>query len=312
MYIERLGNLVLSEVRGVPKKALEKFAGTPAAKKLARVVSEPLINGSERLFEYYGLDESIEASRQYLEKGYKLVVLASHKSHGDLPPGAHIMQAFMDSYPELLTDFALPIAASMGGGEQGNVIKTLHDEALVPSMKKRNIDTFPVVTDNDVTKRHMKPNSVRNGFSIIRRLKRRGTGFFVFIEGNMEGGRKDEKTGGVKGLQKADSMLRQILEYSKEKNFPLVFVMAGISKSHKTFSPTYKFVTPDWALATAKNVINPNNKFAPVNVSRPVPIDSMNMENIPQVIDNLMINLSSCLPEDERGIWKGADYLLKT
>lgn len=284
--------------------AVERIAGTTPAKKAMRKVSGYLIERGEGLFEYNGLAESIEATRPYLEKGYKLVILSSHKSHGEIAPAVHIMEEFMRKNPDLLDEFVLPIAASMGGGQQGQIIKTLHDEALVPNMLPRRIRPVSVVTDNDVKKRGMERNKVSNGLAIIKPLKREGTGFFIFIEGSVQGGRTNPETKDIYGLQEADSMLEQLLEYSQKRNFPLVFVMAGMSRTHKLFSADGKFFTPEWAQAMVANKFNPDATFATVNMGGPTTTDMLNLNNIPQAGENLMFSLASYLPEGERGVFR--------
>lgn len=293
-------------------EAIERIAGTTPAKKVMRKVSGYLIEKGESLFEYNGLQESIEATRPYLERGHKLVILSSHKSHGEIAPAVHIMEEFMRQNPDLLDEFVLPIAASMGGGQQGQIIKTLHDEALVPNMLPRHIRPVPVITDNDVRKRGMIRNPVANGLAIVKPLRREGTGFFIFIEGSVQGGRKNPDTGDIYGLQQPDSMLEQLLDYSKKRNFPMVFLMAGMTKTHTLFSADGKFFTPEWAQAMVTNKLNPDVTYASINMSGPIPSESLWPCEVSQVADNLMIGLSSYLPEGERGVFRNADYLLRT
>lgn len=291
---------------------IETIAGKPWVKKTMRGVSPYVIERGMELFSYNGLEDTIEQTRPYLQSGHKLVILASHKSHGEIAPGIHIMEEFMRECPEFLDQMVFPVSKSMSGGEQGNIIKTLYEDVLVPNLRSRNIRPLSVTTDNDVKRRGYKRNKMANGLAVGRALKRDGTGFFVFIEGTVEGGRKNKQTGEINGLQEPDSMLQQLLEYSKASCAPLVFVTAGIANSHNLLSADGKFVTPLWGRAMIENELGFGNTYAQVNMGKPISTLNLNLDNIPQARDNLMISLASSIPHKERGMYKGVEYLLST
>lgn len=313
MSLEKLGPQISQAVHDKSMQGIEWVAGTRPAKFSLRKTSDYLLEQGMDLYNYKGLEESISESRNYLLNGYHLVLLSSHKSHaGEMPAAAHIMGKFMDRNPDLLESFSFPYAASMESGQQGKLIKLLHDEAMIPTLTPRKINPFPVVTDNDVKKRGMQKRPMKDGMAIMKSLKNPKNGLFAFIEGSIEGGRRNPMIGEINGLQMYDSFLENILEISKRREIPMVFVMAGISRSHTLFSAEGKFVTPEWIKAMAEKKVRPHKTYAEASLSSPVPIDHLNLENIPQAAKNLMIILSSCLPFEERGKWKGHEYLLNS
>jgi hypothetical protein len=305
---KELGGQASQQFHDKSMQGIEYLAGTPQVKWLMKNSSSYLIEQGRQLFAYNGLDEAIGKTEPLLESGHKLVILSSHKSHGEIAPAIHIMERFMAESPEL-DEFVIPVAASMAGGQQGNIIKTLYEDALVPNTKKRNIKTLPVVTDNDVKKRGMKLSKFGNGRTIHRPLTRKGTGFFIFIEGSVQGGRTNPETGTIFGLQKPDSMLQQLLEYSKKSGVPLAFLTTGMVGTHKLFSAEGKFFTPEWIKAMAVNKFNRDATFADVNIGSPISTNQLNLEDIPQAAENLMMILSSYLPYEERGMYQGVEYL---
>lgn len=315
MSMERLQNFQEKVSQGIHDKSMQTVewaAGTSPAKRLIRETSHILIERGKRLFKYNNLQGSIEGAKPFLKDNGKLVIIAPHKSHGDIAPAVHIMEEFIEKSEGLIEEFSMPVAASMAGGQQGNIIKTLHDEGLAPNMNPRKIDAFPVVTDNDIKKRGLKQNKMTNGLAVVRRLGKDSNGFFIFIEGTVQGGRKNPETGAINGLQEPDSMLEQMIGYSRKVSQPLVFVMAGISNSHKLFSADGKFFTPEWVRAMALNAFDPKATFAEVNMSDPIVIEPCDERPVPVIAFDLMADLAQTIPFEERGIWKNPDYLFRT
>ncbi len=307
MPTERFNSLVSSASQSVHDygmQTVEWIAGTKPAKKIMRGVSRYVIEQGLDLFSYEGLDEAFEKVRPHLENKYKLVVLSSHKSHGEISPGIRIMGQFMDEFPGILNEFVFPVAASMAGGEQGNIIKTFYEDGLVPNLADKNIKALPVVTDNDVKRRGYKQNKMGNGLKVVRNLRKDGTGFFIFIEGTVDGGRKNPETGDINGLGYPDSMLYQLLEYSRDSNTPMVFVTLGMSNSHNLLSADGKFFTPLWVKGMTENAVGLDNTYADVVCGSVISSDNLNLANIPQAADNLMYSIASALPEHERGKYK--------
>lgn len=170
----------------------ERLAKKPTVKKIARKAGGWLMSTGSDFYEYNGAEESISELRPLLESGHKLVILSSHKSHGEIAPGAHVMEEFMEAFPEYIDEFIIPVAASMAGGQQGSIVKTLYEDALVPYVTPKRIKPILVVTDNDVNKRNLvKPRT--NGFGVVRALKNKRSALFAFIEGSIEGGKRIRK-----------------------------------------------------------------------------------------------------------------------
>lgn len=126
---------------------------------------------------------------------------------------------------------------------------------------------------------------------------------------------KEEKGSGNwknKGTSRAGQFFIPNIGKCKRTGAPLAIVLAGISETHKLFSADGKFFTRKWAFAMANRMLNRDAKYASVHVSRPISTNTMNLDNLQLTADNLMIELSSFLPLEERGMYKDSDYLLKT
>lgn len=163
------------------------------------------------------------------------VIVANHRSHAD---GGVVVEAVrrVNRRDNPANTFLLPIAASIGTGDQTDTIQTFFN-AQEAWFKARYIDPIHIVRPKDINNYDMKINraDLRKFASGIRPNGK----FFIFPEAHVQGGRINPLTGQrTETIEVDNASLQTVMERSVKKDLEVVFINIGIEGTEKIFDNT--------------------------------------------------------------------------
>jgi len=234
----------------------------------------------------------LNAVNSAIKEGKMPFLVANHQSLAD---GV----ALSTLTSQLGIGFNVPVAASIDEGQQGILIQAVN-EYVNPVLARRNLFTFPIVTDGDVEKRGMAKRANGQGLSQLLNTALEGRGFAMFPEATVSGGRTNEH-GGIYGLMVPPSprtFTRWVEKFARHGKYPFV-VPVGIDGSYKVFNPdTNTFPGKILPMLIGNK---PIVKMGTVAVGGIIPFDDIGTGK--ETDDFFMEKISKLLPPSARGAY---------
>lgn len=271
---------------------------------------------------YSGIDIGFEplakeAIIEDIEQGYFPIIYLNHTSHYDGRPAAKAGQEILEIANSVLPPekryrgFAMPIATSIGTGNQHPLIKGLFESSIAREIAKAGIKTIPYTRDKDVEMYGLHSNDL-SFFRTMINLVRGGYGIVVFPEATVEGGRTNGKNG-IKGMQPfEEKTIRAMAGIALNQGYIPTFIPVGVWGSHNVLSPDNYMPKPSTLI---RAVVPPLRKgVVKARVSVPIRWDDLktHLEILRAPFDNDSVNnylggkLASLVPEHARGVYRNA------
>lgn len=278
------------------RKAVEIATTNPFTRSLVRKLFPVVVEPTIGLIRFRNLESSLDQLVDSLDQNSLLVAVSNHLTLGDAAVVVEASRNIRRRVPSI-EQFYLPIAASLGAGRQGTLPQVLYEEGVKPVLEKNRIIPTEMVTDNDVQKRGMafRASSSRQ---IYDPLLQKGSAFFIFAEGTMQGGRYNRK-GDMNGLQKVENqLLPNLYEKALQLGIRLVFFPIGISGTNRIVDPDSRFYTREGLGGVIGRRLGKDTIMANVLVGEPFTLDSSQTIN-----DDIMTHIASLIPEEARGAY---------
>ncbi|MBP7832834.1 MAG: hypothetical protein KA035_03625 [Candidatus Levybacteria bacterium] len=222
---------------------LEGFLESPVGKRTVRLVIRRIYeNAPERLFEWEGM-ENIDALADPFFNDKKIILAATHRSHGD---GAEVLAAVgkIDQVaPGRFKNKVYTVAGSMAK-EQGPLMAALWNNGVRPYFEEKGITPDLVVSDNDVAERGMV-RPPQNGELTKETMLDVDTLNIAHIEGKTKSGKTDPETGKLYGLQTMDRGFTAVLISQRRNKIPTYLLPVSIEGSEIFFDPNKRGFSPE-------------------------------------------------------------------
>lgn len=271
----------------------------------ARVILRPIAASGARMIEYSGLENLVKLE-DFLDEHTLLVIATNHMSHSDLIPGMRMVDEVRSRFPRI-GNFYVPIAASLVRGVQGFLAQLFYSEGAVPLLNQSHIIPLAVVTENDQTKRGLKPSIKETGL-LLTAVREDQSAILVLTEGSVESGRKD-LLGNPKGIQEVKNpFLPTIFEKAYEAGKKVVVLPVGINGTTEMLSAERIFFTWETIGAFARDwILRHPATLARATVGSPYEyqIDSViDLKRNPQAVnETVMQSITSLMPPKLRGYY---------
>ena len=228
--------------------------------------------------------------RSAIHAGKLPMIVVNHQSLADGPALTAITS-------QLDKRFNLPVAASIDGGLQGNLIQIVNSY-LYPVMAQRNLVSIPIISKGDVDKRNMAKGST--GLFTLMKTVRNGYGFAMFPEGTVQGGRSNAE-GVINGLVTPSNptAFTQMVMKFKEQGADPVVLPVGIDGSYKIFDPVEN-TFPNDILRMLIGYDKPR-KIATITLGDLIPFSEVAVSGGSD--DFFMEHIARLLPEPARGAY---------
>jgi hypothetical protein len=261
-----------------------------------------------------GLSQFSEASQANLDtfsghinSGLIPVIYANHQSFADeIVLSLVTREILKQTQLDKLRGFLLPVAASIGSGDQGQDILDLA-EIFEHTYRERGFREVPIVRKEDVKKYSMKRAPNIQASSNLTNAPNEGYGLAIFPEATMHGGRKDQD-GRIFGLQKVvviNSFLGLVKEWRNEdrgtQRRESVILPVGIDGSHRILDPQ----TGDIQQDASRMISGCDFPEPPVTISVGEPLTTENWETMGD-IHFFMGKVAALLPPEARGYYASA------
>lgn len=272
-------------------------------KRVVRSIMPSVIEAATNACDFDNLDFKLSMLPSVLKPHDLIIVAAGHKSHADLA----VVLKFASSIRRAanwIGNFHLPLAASVEGGQQGPVIQWLFVEGGKPAMLENKVYPLNVTTDNDISKRGLKPKRRETLEKLSEIIHEENSAIFVFPEATLDGGRFDQKKNGIYGLRRVTKpVIGTMVRMAKEAGRGIVTLAVGISGTNHILSPESKLPTPEFVGAFVEQQQGKYRFLARVKVGRPVRLEYERGINFDEL---MMRRIAKLLPPDERGDYSHA------
>lgn len=289
-----------------PMEALGLMVRTPAGRAQILRRIDGFITHTD------GTRENIESTRRLIGQGYIPVLYANHQSHAD----KLVLSGITDSLArrdtdDRVTDFLVPVAATIESGAQGAYIQLLMSLFEPLYLDRGYGPDVPFVTENDRQTRGVQGSNTES----VKRLMdapRDKHGLVIFPEATLQGGRRGPD-GAPNGIQEVTSVTGSgLIGYPKfwlkRKLGEAVFVPVGISGSYRMYPPDpgRNEISPEVMAGIVKG--GPTEPIVAVSAGRPFTYadlrDEVGEEPDPKEqkhLDLMMSKVARLLPAGERG-----------
>ncbi|HEY1970136.1 MAG TPA: hypothetical protein VGH89_19430 [Pseudonocardia sp.] len=218
-----------------PLEGLQGFVGTPAGRAHLLRRIDGFITHTEATL------ENIEKARDLIRHGHVPLLYSNHQSHADKLMVSGIIQMLLQHGSDAsITDFLVPVAATIESGEQGGYIQQLLS-LFEPLYRDRGFGPdIPIITANDRQTRGAEGSNTES----VRRLMnapRDRHGLVMFPEATLTGGRRADD-GVLHGMQEVTALNGSGLVgypkfWLKRKLGQAVYLPIGISGSYRIYPP---------------------------------------------------------------------------
>lgn len=273
-----------------------------AIRGVTRAILTPVFESGATMIEYENLEKSLNELDGLLDDRTLLTVATSHMSHSDIFIGLRLVQEVRERFPTI-GNFYIPVSTSMVNGLQGLVIQLFYSEGTVPLLAQQNIRPLPVVTENDIKIRHLKP-SIAEARQINHAAKEQGSALLIFPEGSVEGGRYDV-FGHIKGLQ---HVTNQFLTYAFQKACEagrrVVILPVGTINTNVLLSAESLFLT--WKSLGAlleHRLLGRERILARAVIGHPFVLQEDLLKNPEDINNCIMYSIAALKPLEERGYY---------
>ena len=218
-----------------PLEALQGLVRTPAGRAHVLRQVDAFIDHPEET------PENLHRARSLIRDGYVPVLYANHQSHADKLVLSGIIQSLVaDDLETRISQFLVPVAATIESGAQGDYIQQLLP-LFDPLYRDRGYGPdVPIITPNDRQARGVEGSNTES----IRRLMNAPVdkhGLVMFPEATLAGGRRADD-GAVNGMREVTSITGSGLVgypkyWRKRKLGEAVYLPVGISGSYRLYPP---------------------------------------------------------------------------
>lgn len=253
-----------------------------------------------------------EAIIEDVQQGYFPVIYLNHSSHYDGRPLAKSAERILKYINSFLLEekkyrgFALPIATSIGTGNQHSLIKGLFESNIAREIEQAGIVTVSYARDKD-REQYGDPPNLLEFMRKMKNLIKQGYAIAFFPEATVEGGRRNGKHG-IKGMQPfGKNAISTMARLALHEGHVPTFIPIGIWGTHNVFSPdNYMPTIPTLIRAPipflAKGIVK-------VRIGVPIRWDDLETMlgtsfNEGSVSNFLAGQLASLIPERARGVYK--------
>lgn len=292
-----------AQVRG-PGKQLET-----AIRGVTRKILTPVFESGTTMIDYGNLEESLNELDGLLDDRTLLTVATSHMSHSDILIGLKLVQEVREKFPTI-GNFYMPVSTSMVKGLQGLVIQLFYSEGTIPLLAQQNIRPIPVVTENDIKTRHLKPN-IAEARKINHAAKEEGSALLIFPEGSVEGGRYDV-FGHIKGLQHVtNQFLPYAFQKASEAGRRVVILPVGTTGTNRMLSAESLFLTwESFGAILSHRLLGREKILARAVIGHPFVLQGDLLKNPEDINDRVMYSIAALKPPEERGYYNSAFTVL--
>ncbi|HMS23051.1 MAG TPA: hypothetical protein PKA38_04805 [Candidatus Levybacteria bacterium] len=218
------------------QKAFDSFLSSGIGRKMIHIMVDRMYTHiPERLFEWEGVDNIVKMHEKRLE-GEKILIIATHRSHADGAVTLGVIDKIRSEFEGEFNEVVYTVAGSMKTGDQGLLMKTLWDFGVEPVFNKSEVTPDFVVSDNDVNERKMK-RPLGNGAYTKKAMKDHSILSAVHIEGSTMGGKINQKTGNLNGLQRMDKGFNSVLLAQIRSKIPTTILPVAIEGTENYFDP---------------------------------------------------------------------------
>lgn len=276
---------------------------SPQIRNIAHFSLRPIVASGARMVEYSGL-ENLEKLEDFLDERILLVITTSHSSHSDLLTGMRIVDEVRSRLPQV-GNFYIPIAASLVRGVQGLHAQLLYSEGALPLLNQRHITPLAAVTENDRTKRGLKPSN-KEARLLLTAVREDQSAILVFPEGSVESGRRD-LLGNPRGMQEVrNHFLPTIVQRAYETGKKVVILPVGISGTPRILSAESIFFTWETIGAFARDwILRYPAILARATVGSPYEFPyEIDINRNPQAVnETVMTSIALLMPPKLRGYY---------
>lgn len=294
-----------------PLEALGQHVTTPAGRAhLLRRIDGFITHSDET-------PANIELARGLIRDGHVPLLYSNHQSHADKLMVSGITEMLLQhGAEEQITDFLVPVAATMESGEQGDYIQRLLS-LFEPLYRDRGFGPdVPIITANDRLTRGVEGSNTES----LRRLMnapRDRHGLVLFPEATLTGGRRGED-GAVNGMREVTSdngsgLIGYPKFWFKRKLGHAVYLPVSISGSYRVYPPDpgRSVISPD----VIAGILGDGHTEPLVTVSVGTPFSYPRLREAlgeepdhkqKRHLDLLMGKVAQLLPAEERGYYHSA------
>lgn len=273
-------------------------------RQLARRILHPISTSMAGMIEYPDLEENVAKLDDLFDKRTLLIIATNHSSHSDILVAIELVRAIRSRFPQI-SNFYIPVAASLVEGRQGYIAQLFYSEGTVPLLNQHNIKPLALVTENDRNKRNLSPR-----ISEYRRLHlavmEENSAFVDLAEGSVESGRYD-CLGNVRGIQEVTNpFLPYVIQKAHETKKKVVVLPVGISGTTRILSAENIFFTWETMGAFARDwILRHPAILARATVGSPYEFPyEIEMKRNPQAVnETVMQSIASLMPPKLRGYY---------
>jgi 1-acyl-sn-glycerol-3-phosphate acyltransferase len=254
--------------------------------------------------------EYTQKIQEAAQKG-PIIVTINHTSHTDFAVAAVITADITHKANKVLsTDkkiegFVMPLALSLAIGKQGKLLSMLYNE-LLPLLADFGVEPILTPTENDliqgrITKVEYEKARRKFAKEMLTAVGHKKKSILIAPEGRVEGGRIDEKTGKIKGLQEfRKGSIHQTLRTATSQYDNATIIPIGISGGYKVYDPQGKRLTSE-ALRVGLGLSF--QSLMSVKIGEPIVFSKNEIQSLDSDFLDLQMGrgIAKLLPHEERG-----------